>query len=271
MNKEKAEVILKSVYGETNISKILNKIREFGIDDLLSYDPRTLPIKYRVYLMCLSGVLRKLGVDLGLHGSSGISLSVDPIKKRNTHGRYLNGTQITLTKYIKSMNDCGIGAKVLLYGPPGTGKTSYVDYVNRVVGGGQEVDKIEDKDDIYKYYQAEKRFCLIDEVDIFIEEDQSILRRLLSFLEDPRLNVFLITNNPEKLPDKLTRSGRINKKVEFDLLLPQERKPYLKALYRLSDVDSEWLIGEVLKREPNPSQAALKGISEEILVEIVSS
>ena len=161
-----------------------------------------------------------------------------------------------LEQYMKFINDyetyiewdVSVPKGVLLAGPPGTGKTLLVkaiansldipvlsvsgsEFVEMYVGvGASRIRKL-----FARAREKEKCIIFIDEIDAIgtrrdfsrNSERASTLNQLLvemdGFNEDSNIMVFAATNLVSKLDPALTRSGRFDKKVYFDLPNKDER------------------------------------------------
>jgi len=211
----------------------------------------------------------------------------------------LESVKTEIKQYMNFINDhkkyvkwnVNVPKGILLAGAPGTGKTLLVkaiansldipvlsvsgsEFVEMYVGvGAARVRKL-----FENARKKDKCIIFIDEIDAIgakrsfnqNSERASTLNQLLvemdGFNEDSNIMVFAATNLVSKLDNALTRSGRFDKKIYFDLPNKEERHKMFK-LYLDQNVDYD----ELAIRSMGLSGADIANVSNQAKINAINS
>lgn len=211
-------------------------------------------------------------------------------------------TRLLLNK--EELKKYGIHAPrgMLLYGPPGTGKTMLAKAFAHeadlpfIQTTGTEILDIETMQKVFKRAREyAPSIIFIDEIDVFGSREDGtrfdvqinqLLTEINGFSDGADIFIIAATNLPEKLDPAITRSGRIDLKVEVGMLDPEARGYFIDKILELptaGKIDREKLIKfssfmsgadlSKVKREASYEviKRGLDGISQEILLEQINT
>ena len=211
-------------------------------------------------------------------------------------------TRLLLNK--EELKKYGIHAPrgMLLYGPPGTGKTMLAKAFAHeadlpfIQTTGTEILDIETMQNVFKRAREyAPSIIFIDEIDVFGSREDGtrfdvqinqLLTEINGFSDGADIFIIAATNLPEKLDPAITRSGRIDLKVEVGMLDPEARGYFIDKILELptaGKIDREKLIKfssfmsgadlSKVKREASYEviKRGLDGISQEILLEQINT
>lgn len=132
----------------------------------------------------------------------------------------------------------------LLYGPPGNGKTSFVkvlaSHFKKPIGIVDLASISSDTDLLESFSGSVPPILLIEDIDHVVDPDEDKLKVSLSGL----LNVFggitspegtiiiMTTNNPERIPAKLIRPGRVDVQIEFKNTSREQARKMFDLFYK---------------------------------------
>ena len=177
---------------------------------------------------------------------------------------------------------------ILLAGPPGTGKTLLVKTMSQeldipliTTSGSQFIEKWVGvgakrvRDLFNKAKEKEKCIIFIDEIDAVgkkrgldhnSERDTTVNQLLVEmdgFDETTNIIVFAATNLVKTLDDALTRSGRFDKKVYFDLPNLEEREQLHKLYFKTMELPENICFKNLAERTAGLSGADIANIANQ--------
>ena len=185
---------------------------------------------------------------------------------------------------------------ILLAGPPGTGKTLLVKTMSQelnipliTTSGSQFVEKYVGvgarrvRDLFNKAKEREKCIIFIDEIDAVgkqrgldhnSERDTTVNQLLVEmdgFDETTNIIVFAATNLVKTLDNALTRSGRFDKKVYFDLPNLEEREQLHKLYFKNMNLPEDICFKNLAERTAGLSGADIANIANQSKINAIQT